>query len=641
MFKHARRPLIAAALAFALLLHSQLLSLAAPAAAAGTRPAQTAQKEEKKDDKKDKKKTEASADDNKPKATKQEREYQKIKQFSVERYQKNPEFRDEVDEAYRQKQREHSEYAYNINTLDQQDEHVMRNGDKLKIQEQLYDNPLAQDYVNRVGQSIVPPNSQRLFAFKIILNPIPEARSLSTGTVYVSSGLLSQIDNEAQLAYVLGHEIAHSEKEHWREDVLVEHGLDEYNEKQQQKRNIMGGIASVGVRMMSGGMLGAGNMSGFTASLYAQYAVPTLVKMAVPNAVVSWDKQQEDEADAAALSYMLARNYDPREVPKFYQALQRTTQKDKRAGLGFMANAARLAERTDNMTALLTPYGFGAGTSSTMMIGAVNLNMQREVSQAVAAAQPGVEKPADTGKTLAPSRDAAGRAAAAERAISGEMSADIKSKLDAGVIIGSTAEFLTVMAELKRDNGIRAFYYDMFQLARDNLSESLQIRSNDPYAHFYYGKVLKLTARTAAEKSRALAEFRTAIELDARRVLPEARLHRALALIENKDPAQMRDIIASLKEYVSLYQREHSGALPPNMEIIYDYMQEAGELTWSAPPALNVSTKNIDPIGISNAPAPRPVSNVATASDATAPVASGAPAPTQPASKPSRGTRKQ
>ena len=162
------------------------------------------------------------------------------------------------------------------------------------------------------------------------------------------------------------------------------------------------------------------------------------------------------------------------------------------------------------------------------------------------------------------------------------------------------------MAELKRDNGIRAYYYDMFQMARNNLEESLQIRSNDPLAHFYYGKVLKLTARKPAEKSRALAEFVRAIELDKRHMLPEARLHRALALIDNKDGSQMNEIVANLKEYVALYQREHGGALPPNMDVIYDYMQEAGEMTWFAPPAINVSTKDIEPVNVSttNAAAP-------------------------------------
>jgi len=89
-------------------------------------------------------------------------------------------------------------------------------------------------------------------------------------------------------------------------------------------------------------------------------------------------------------------------------------------------------------------------------------------------------------------------------------------------------------------------------------------------------------------------------------VLPDARLHRALALIENKDSSQMPEIVSTLKEYVSLYQRQNRGDLPPNMEVIYDYMQEAGEMTWSAPPVVNISTKNIEPIGVSAPPGARP-----------------------------------
>jgi len=52
------------------------------------------------------------------------------------------------------------------------------------------------------------------------------------------------------------------------------------------------------------------------------------------------------------------------------------------------------------------------------------------------------------------------------------------------------------------------------------------------------------------------------------------------------------------------------------MDVIYDYMQEVGEIDWAARPALNISTKNIEPIGIQGglttsasppAPAPAPV----------------------------------
>ena len=42
------------------------------------------------------------------------------------------------------------------------------------------------------------------------------------------------------------------------------------------------------------------------------------------------------------------------------------------------------------------------------------------------------------------------------------------------------------------------------------------------------------------------------------------------------------------------------------MGAIYDYMQEAGEMSWTATPAINVSTKNIDPLGVSSATGTRP-----------------------------------
>src|SRR5262249_46227755 len=140
------------------------------------------------------------------------KEYQKIKKFSLDLYLKDPDFRNAVETAYLKKQREHSEYAYYINTRPPNMQQVTRDGDNLTIEYSIYENPMAQDYVNRVGQSLVPAGSTRLYTFRILLNPIPESRALSTGTVYVSSGMLSLIDNEAQLSYVLGHEIADVEK---------------------------------------------------------------------------------------------------------------------------------------------------------------------------------------------------------------------------------------------------------------------------------------------------------------------------------------------------------------------------------------------------------------------------------------------
>jgi predicted Zn-dependent protease len=569
--------------------------------------------------KKDKKENKDDKKDESDKPTKQERKYQEIKRFSEELYSKEPEFRDEVEDAYRHKQREHSNFAYQINTRrlgDERFERLLRDSDSTASLDALYDNPLVQDYVNRVGHSIVPKDSTRLYAFKVTLNPIPEARSLSTGTIYVSSGLLSLIDNEAQLAYILGHEIAHVERDHWHEDVLVLKGIDRWNEKQQKKRSIIGAVATVATMGIAGGSSGSLSNALFAGSIVSSIA-PSILKFVVPNAAVSWDKAQEDEADQLGLKYMLDRSYDPREVPKFYTALQRTSQRDRRVGLGFMGDPARLVDRSIQVAQVVNT--FRIAPNAVLYAGATTLGAQQS-------AQPSAAKSNDPSKGLDPSRDAANRAGAAEKAISGNMSADMNAKLDAGELIGSTAEFEALMAELKRDNGIRAYEYDMFQMARDNLEESLRIRSNDPNAHLYYGKVMKLTARNTAEKSRALAEIVRAIELDKRRVLPEAHLHRALAVIEGKDQSQTAEIITSLKEYVSIYQREHGGALPPNMNVIYDYMQEAGEMSWAARPATNVSTKNIDPINTAAGSAPRPVETIpATPADTTKPRPKGRP----------------
>lgn len=563
----------------------------------------------KKDDNKDK-----NAGDNAPKSSKQEREYQKIKQFSLDLYNKDNDFREEVEEAFTQKRREHSEYAFYINTRDAADEQVTRSGDKLKIEDTLYDNPLVQDYVNRVGQSVVPKNSSKLFAFKVTLNPIPEARSLSTGTIYISSGLLSLADNEAQLAYVLGHEIAHVERDHWREDALVARGIERYNQAQARKRGLWTLVAAGATAGIAGGATGSFN-SALGYGALAGFGAATLLKFLVPNATVAWDKQQEDEADQLGLKYMFERNYDPREVPKLYEVLQRAS-RDGRARLGFMADETRVAERMQQVNSVIG----GLSLTSALTAGSTNLRNLRPGNVAP-------ENPAAPGKALDPARDAANRAANAAKSIGGQLAPDLKAKLDAGELIGSSAEFEAVMAELKRDNGVRAYYFDMFQMSKDNLEESLRIRSNDPFAHLYYGKVLKLTARTPAEKNRALFEFKKAIELDVRRVLPEPHLYRALAMIDSKDPALTREIVSSLQEYVTLYQREHVGNLPPNMEVIYDYLQEVGELSWAARPAMNVSTKNIDPIGISSGNVvSQPVQyNPAPAVDPTASPAKPAP----------------
>jgi predicted Zn-dependent protease len=84
----------------------------------------------------------------------------------------------------------------------------------------LYDNPQVQAYVEAVGQRVLQsstfnaPNVPDLykntkFTFRVMDSPVVNAFALPGGYVYVTRGLLSHVQNEAQLAVVLGHEIAH------------------------------------------------------------------------------------------------------------------------------------------------------------------------------------------------------------------------------------------------------------------------------------------------------------------------------------------------------------------------------------------------------------------------------------------------
>ena len=99
---------------------------------------------------------------------------------------------------------------------------------------------------------------------------------------------------------------------------------------------------------------------------------------------------------------------------------------------------------------------------------------------------------------------------------------------------------------------------------------------------------MKLTARKPGERDQALQLFAKAIELDKRNSNPQTRLYFALTKMSGRTTNNIQEIVKDLKDYVALYQQTNGGALPPSMNVIYDFMQEAGEINWSASPAVNV-----------------------------------------------------
>ncbi|MBS1794519.1 MAG: M48 family metallopeptidase [Acidobacteria bacterium] len=519
-----------------------------------------AQKDDKDKNKQEKKEAKQNDKDEK-RVEKQIRKYEETLSKAQEKYQKDAEFRDEVDYEYRQLQRNHARLAFETNTTDSEDEVLTNSGDKLpKNGDTLYDNLLAQNYVNRLGQSLVPADSDKRYGFKITLNPMPDARSLSTGTVYVSTGLLSLVDNEAQLAYILSHEIAHIEKDHWQQDVLVANEIEDEMKDQERKASIIGAVG--------GGLLGAfGGKSAANALTGAMLgaAIAKSVAKLIDNRAFEWSLAQEDEADKLAMDYMLKRNYDVRESQTFYETIRAAAVEDPRIELDRFADRKRTEERRKTVNAWIASAD--SSTIARTTFGATNLR--------------GKSLSIDRNTTVVVNRIAMNQA---------KMADEIKLKVQNGEIMAGDGEFENIMAILKRDNGVVAFYYDMYKLAARNLSQSLAIRSDDALGYFYYGKVLSLTARKPGEREQAMQMFAKAIELDKRGANPQSRLYYALTKMSGRTTNNIMEIVGDLKNYVNMYQQMNAGMLPPNMNIIYDYMQEAGELDWSAMPVTIVKT---------------------------------------------------
>lgn len=579
--------------------------------------AQEKDDKEQKRQEKQQKKEDKKADKEDKKVDKQLRKYEETRTKAIEKYARDGEFKEDVNFEFRRIQREHALVAFDMNTNDQKDEVTTYSGDKLSKEDTLYDNLLAQDYVNRVGQSLVPPDSTKRYGFKITMNPMPDARSLSTGTVYISTGLLSLVDNEAQLAYILSHEISHVEKDHWKEDVMVAQWIEDETRKQEKTAGIVGAIGGG----LLGGLGGKGALSALTGAALGSEITKFVVKL-VDRKSFAWSLAQEDEADRLAMDLMLKRNYDVREVQTFYETLKATSLEDPRIGLEQFGDTQRVSERDGLLkqvvgamspdTIARTYYGAsnlrgmsirGAFNTAQIVNGAVNQAPAAPNSQKAL----GLDRNLNTVLTRAQRNES-------------RMSDDVKAKVLSGELLAGDGEFENIMATLKRDNGIVAFYYDMYKLSMRNLSQSLAIRSDDPLGFFFYGKVLKLTARKPGEKEEALQMFAKAIQLDRRGNIPQSRLYYALTKMSGRTTTNIDEVSSDLKQYVELYQRMSGGELPPNMNVIYDYLQEAGDPNWSAVPVANVKT--VTSSITSQAP---PAATTTTTAPATKPAAGKKP----------------
>ena len=148
--------------------------------------------------------------------------------------------------------------------------------------------PELTDYVNGVGQKLAAVADRKLpYEFTVLNSSVPNAWALPGGKIALNRGLLTELQNEAELAAVLGHEIVHA---------AARHGA-----KAQERGTLMQvGMAAAQIGAAIGGVdQNVANLAIQGAGVGAQ-----MIQQ-------KYSRDQELESDQYGMKYMKAAGYDP------------------------------------------------------------------------------------------------------------------------------------------------------------------------------------------------------------------------------------------------------------------------------------------------------------------------------------------
>ena len=166
---------------------------------------------------------------------------------------------------------------------------------KVRQEYGIYDNKALQQYVNEVGQRLGKASHRPHLQYSYVVVDSPEinAFALPGGYIYITRGILSYLNSEAELAAVLGHETGH---------VTARHSVQQ-----------MGAATAASV--------GATLLGVFVPALRNQ-AGDTAVNLLGNVLLSGYGREHELEADRLGAEYLLRTGYDPQAMIKVVGALK-------------------------------------------------------------------------------------------------------------------------------------------------------------------------------------------------------------------------------------------------------------------------------------------------------------------------------
>ena len=214
----------------------------------------------------------------------------------------------------------------------------------------LYDDRALQAYVDDMGQRVLQTSAysdpttpaeirNTPFYFRLLDSPVVNAFALPGGYVYITRGLLSYLENEAQLAVVLGHEIGH---------VLAHHASKQALKQQRGQFLLLGGA-------VAGGVLGGGDVAQGILEYGSQGAQLLFL---------SYGRDAERESDQAGVAYAEFAGYDAAEAARFFVALERLGSESGGGLPTFLSTHPAPTERQQTIPQLAAQYDTGTAVNT-------------------------------------------------------------------------------------------------------------------------------------------------------------------------------------------------------------------------------------------------------------------------------------
>lgn len=178
----------------------------------------------------------------------------------------------------------------------------------------------AEQYLTEVVKRVAPDfsNPHTAIRIRILPDPSPNAFVLPNGAMYVNSGLLALLENEAQIATVLGHEFAHFRCRH------------SYREKIKENNELIKGAIFGGALAPLAGTKDTANSA---------------AELLQISSVSGYSRGLESEADHMSLLAVLQAGYDPEQAVKAFEQLRTVSEEeDEQKDMRF-ATHPRLSER--------------------------------------------------------------------------------------------------------------------------------------------------------------------------------------------------------------------------------------------------------------------------------------------------------